>query len=176
MTVTTGARGSASALVRGFFFLGEGFRVVELGGQRLVAHFLDDDHRRLLVELLVDGDHLAELHQLLDDLAGLHRHLVRQVGHRDGLGHVHLLHLLLGRGVKPRSALAAFAAAAAAARRAPAGARAAVAARLQRALLGHVVGPAGRQLLALDLLLVARLGGSGRRRLQAGRPACGSCP
>jgi hypothetical protein len=36
----------------------EGFRVVQLGGQRLVAHFLDDDHRRLLVELLVDGDHL----------------------------------------------------------------------------------------------------------------------
>ena len=53
---------------RGFLF-GEGFRVVQLGGQRLVAHFLDDDHRRLLVELLVDGDHLAQLHQLLDDLA-----------------------------------------------------------------------------------------------------------
>jgi hypothetical protein len=71
MTVTTGARGSCLGLVRGLFFLGEGFRVVELGGQRLVAHLLDDDHRRLLVELLVDGDHLAQLHQLLDDLAGL---------------------------------------------------------------------------------------------------------
>ena len=78
-------------------FLEEGFRVVELGGKRLVAHFLDHDHRRLLVELLVDGDHLAQLHQLLDDLGGLDRHLVRQVGHADGLGHVHFLHLLLGR-------------------------------------------------------------------------------
>ena len=79
MTVTTGARvtdsccESASRLL-----LEEGVRVVELGGQRGVAHFLDDDHRRLLVELLVDGDHLAQLHQLLDDLGGLDRHLVRR--------------------------------------------------------------------------------------------------
>jgi hypothetical protein len=95
MTVTTGARGSCSASCSGGgFFFGEGFRVVQLGGQRLVAHLLDDDHRRLLVELLVDGDHLAQLHQLLDDLGGLDAHLVRQVGHRDGLGHVHFLDLL----------------------------------------------------------------------------------
>ena len=41
----------------------EGFRVVELGGNRLVAHFLDHDHGRFLVQRLVDGDHLAQLHQ-----------------------------------------------------------------------------------------------------------------
>ena len=63
--------------------------IVQLGGHRLVAHFLDDDHRRVLVELLVDGDHLAHLHQRLDHLGGLDRHLVRQLGDRDGLRHVH---------------------------------------------------------------------------------------
>ena len=62
------------------FLFEEGVRIVELGGERRVAHFLDDDHRRLLVELLVDRDHLAELHQLLDDLGRLDRHLVREVG------------------------------------------------------------------------------------------------
>ena len=80
MTVTTGARGSASRVGVADVFLEEGFRIVELGGERLVAHFLDDDHRRLLVELLVDGDHLAQLHQLLDDLGRLDRHLVREFG------------------------------------------------------------------------------------------------
>ena len=75
-------------------FLEERVRIVQLGGERRVAHLLDDDHRRLLVELLVDRDHLAQLHQLLDDLGGLDRHLVRQVGDADGLGHVHFLHLL----------------------------------------------------------------------------------
>ena len=66
----------------GVLFLQEGIRVVELGRHGGVAHFLDDDHRRLLVELLVDGDHLAELHQVFDDLGGLDRHLVGEVGHR----------------------------------------------------------------------------------------------
>ena len=78
-------------------FLEERLGIVELGGERLVAHLLDHDHRRLLVELLVDGDHLAQLHQLLDDLGRLDRHLVRQVGDADRLGHVHFLHLRLGR-------------------------------------------------------------------------------
>ena len=68
MTVTTGARGSASAWSLRCFLFQEGFRIVQLGGQRLVAHFLDDDHGRFLVQRLVDGDHLAQLHQVLDDL------------------------------------------------------------------------------------------------------------
>ena len=67
-------------------FLEEGVRVVELGREGLVAHFLDEDHGRFLVELLVDGHHLAELHQLLDDLRRLHAHLVREVGDADRFG------------------------------------------------------------------------------------------
>ena len=145
------------------FLLGEGLRVVELGCQRLVAHLLDDDHRRLLVHLLVDGDHLAQLHHLLDDLAGLHAHLVRKVGHADRLGHVHFLGHELRRRRVAGGTLGAAVAATTAARRAPARASAAVAARLQRrAPLGRIVGPARRELLGLDLLLVTWLGRAGR--------------
>ncbi len=93
-------RRARDQFVRAFgfvFFLEEGIRIVELGGHRGVAHLLDDDHRGFLVELLVDGDHLAQLHQVLDHLAGLDAHLVRQIGHADGLGDVHFLHLELDR-------------------------------------------------------------------------------
>ncbi len=62
-------------------------RVVELGRDRLVAHFLDDDHRRFLIEHLVDRDHRAELHHYLDDLGGLDAHLAGKVGHGDRFRH-----------------------------------------------------------------------------------------
>src|SRR5690606_22704568 len=53
-----------------------------------------------LVEHLVDGDHLAQLHQMLDDLSSLDCHLVRQIGHCNGFRHVNFtrdefLHLRL---------------------------------------------------------------------------------
>src|SRR6185295_11067363 len=84
----------------------------------------------------------------------------------DGLGDVDLLHLLLDRRDEVRrTAVAAIAAACTAARRAPTGAgtaRGSVGAALDRALLGRVVGPAGRQFLGLDRLLVAGLGSRGR--------------
>jgi len=48
------------------FFFKEGIRIVQLGGKRLVAHFFHHDHGGFLVQVLVDGDHLAELHHLLD--------------------------------------------------------------------------------------------------------------
>ncbi len=148
---------------RGFFFLEEGFRVVELGRHRGMAHFLDQDHGGFLIELLVDGDHLAQLHQMLDQLAGLDRHLVRQVGHADGFGHVHFLHREFGRRVVAVAAALAVVAAPCTARRAPTRpAGTAVGARLQRALLRRIVGPAGGQLFGLERLLVARLGGRGR--------------
>jgi hypothetical protein len=68
-------------------FIGkEGIRIVELGGKGLVAHLLDDDHRRFLVEHLVDGDHGAHLHQGLDDFGRLDGHLVGQVGDGNGFG------------------------------------------------------------------------------------------
>ena len=71
---------------------GERFRIVQRGRHGLVAHFLDHDHGRVLVQRLVDGDHLAQLHQVLDHLGRLHGHLVRELGHRDGFGHVHFDH------------------------------------------------------------------------------------
>ena len=54
-----------------------------------MAHFLDDDHRRFLIQHLVDGDHRAHFHQDLDDFGRLDRHLVRQIGHRNGFGNMH---------------------------------------------------------------------------------------
>ncbi len=140
--------------------LEEGVGVVQLRSECLVAHFLDEDHRGFLVELLVDGDHLAQLHQLLDDLGGLHAHLVGQIGDADGFRHVHLLHLLLDRSDKGRHRPIAAFAATPPTRSAPAGAGATgrcVIASLQATLLGRVVGPAGRQLFRLDRLLVAWL-------------------
>jgi hypothetical protein len=92
-----GARLERYVLVLAAGILEEGVRVVQLGGNRLVAHFLDHDHRRLLVEDLVDGDHGTHLHHDLDDLDGLDRHLVGKVGDRDGLRHVDFAHDRLGR-------------------------------------------------------------------------------
>ena len=69
-----------------FGFGEERIRIVLLRGLRLVAHFRGQDDRRLLVEHLVDRDHLAELHQRLDDLGRLHRQLPRELGHGDRLG------------------------------------------------------------------------------------------
>ncbi len=162
-------------------FLEEGIGIVELGGHRRVAHLLDDDHRGLLVELLVDGDHLAQLHQLLDDLGGLHRHLVRQVGDADRLRNVHFLGLEFGRrheGAAERHRCGRrggrHAGARQPARPAPAGA---ARCGLEGALLRGVVGPARRELLRLDRFLVARLGAPcPARRRPACRPSCGSCP
>src|SRR3989304_1185475 len=72
--------------------------IVESGGGRLVAHFLDHDHGAFLVEDLIDGHHLAELHQYLDYLRRLPGHLVREVGYGDGLRYVHLAGYGLGGG------------------------------------------------------------------------------
>ena len=83
--------------LRCLLLFGKCLRVVQLGREGLVAHFFDHDHGGLLVQLLVDGDHLPQLHQLLDDLTGLDAHLVGQISHTDGLWDVHLLHLHGGR-------------------------------------------------------------------------------
>ena len=158
------------------FFFEERVRIVQLGGEGLVAHLLDHDHRGLLVELLVDGDHLAQLHQLLDHLGGLDRHLVRQVGDADGLGNVHFLDHHLGGCLEVALALVSLTTAAAA-RRTPArpvGATTIGAALAgSGALLGRVVSPAGGQLLALDGFLVARLGRRGRGGTRRARHGLG---
>ena len=44
-----------------------------------VAHFLNHEHRGLLIQHLVDRHHHAHLHQRLDHLRRLDRHALRQV-------------------------------------------------------------------------------------------------
>eukprot|EP00042_Codosiga_hollandica_P026765 m.128529 g.128529 ORF g.128529 m.128529 type:complete len:506 (-) comp52295_c0_seq7:2236-3753(-) len=171
-------------LLGGALFFEEGIRIVQLGGEGLVTHFLDQDHGRLLVQLLVDGDHLAQLHQLLDYFGSLDRHLVRQIGHGNGFRHVHFLDLHFCRCLEVRLAVATAVVAATAAtgtttrRSAPVATatRAVGTGRagtdgLEAALLGGVIGPAGRQLLGLDRLLVARLGRGAARSSRCARRA-----
>ena len=62
-----------------------------------MAHLLDDEHRGVLVDDLVDGRHDAHVHQHLDDLGGLHGHLLRELGDRDGLADGHFAHHRRGR-------------------------------------------------------------------------------
>ena len=135
-------------------FVQEGFRIVQLGGDGDVAQFLDHDHGRFLVQHLVDGDHLAQLHQVLDDFRGLDGHLVRQVGHADGLGHVDFTRdeFLRRRLVAAIVLLVATATAAGLATALAAGAPAVAAGRRRRLvgrlLAGGVVGP-GRETSAV---------------------------
>ena len=67
-------------------------RVIEFGGNCLMAHFFHHNHGRFLVEHLIDGNHLAHLHECLDHLCALNRHLVGEVCHRNGFGNMHLAH------------------------------------------------------------------------------------
>ena len=164
-------------------FVQEGFRIVQLGGDGDVAQFLDHDHGRFLVQHLVDGDHLAQLHQVLDDFRGLDGHLVRQVGHADGLGHVDFTRdeFLRRRLVAAIVLLVATATAAGLAAALAAGAPAVAAGRRRRLvgrlLAGGVVGPGRGDFGRLDGLLrtgSARLGvllggASGRGGGLAGR-------
>ena len=61
-----------------------------LFGERDVLHleaeFRGDEHGGVEVDGLVDRDHHAHREQLLDDLAGLDGHLVRELGDRAVLG------------------------------------------------------------------------------------------
>ena len=77
--------------------LGRGDRQLRLGAVRTrflddVAHLRDDNSGGVAVEHLVDGYHAAELHQDLDNLHGLDRHLLRQLGHGNGFGQHDLAH------------------------------------------------------------------------------------
>ena len=137
ITVTTGGRGSAVDARAPRDSASSASGSSSLAGLRLVPHFLDQDHRGFLVEHLVDRDHLAQLHQRLDDLGGLHRHLVREIGDGDRLGNRDFADDRPGRAA--RRAFAAFlvvATRAADLGLAPAGRRGAagdVAAQLERA-------------------------------------------
>ncbi len=85
--------------------LEESIRIVQFGGKRLVAHLLDHDHGRFLIQHLVDGDHRPHLHHHLDDFYGLHRHPVRQIGHRNGFRNMYLADNDFGRRLEAPLAL-----------------------------------------------------------------------
>ena len=76
--------------------------IIELGGLRRVAHFLDQDDRRLLIENLIDRDHRTELHQDFYDFSRLHGHLVGQFTDRNRLRHRNFAHYRLDRRTEGR--------------------------------------------------------------------------
>ena len=59
--------GQGFSLLALHVLVGEGFRVVQRRRDSFVAHFFHHDHGGILVQRLVDGDHLSELHQVFDD-------------------------------------------------------------------------------------------------------------
>ena len=75
-----------------------------------VAQLFDHQHRGVALDRLIDRRHDAQVHQHLDHLGRLDRHLLRQLGHRDGLAERHLaldrrgghLEAVLGFGAGPR--------------------------------------------------------------------------
>jgi hypothetical protein len=146
-----------------------GLRIVELGGLRLVAHFLDDDHRGLLVEHLVDRRHGARLHERLDDLGRLHRHAVRQLAHRNRLGHRDLADQGLRRRSKGGRLVGRLAAMAPAARVPAAYPAACIAAGLDLAPAHRVVAQDGGGLRLLRLLVDLAVARRLRRVQRRGR-------
>ena len=130
--------------------VGKGFRVVQRGGHRFVAHFFHHNHGGVLVQRLVDGDHLAELHQVLDHLGRLDAHFVRQFRHGNGFRHMNLKHLEFGGRYKSGlgTCVAVVAAAATRASAETATARNDGRATARKALLlGGIVFPGRRQVL-----------------------------
>ena len=135
-----------------------------------MAHFLDDEHRRVLIEHLVDRDHLPHLHEGLDHFGGLDGHLVGKVRNADRLRHLNFTHHLLLNLLNGFGMTVAVLAATAAGR-APAGLPGIVlTARLDRAamltLITEAVGAAlaalltvGRVALAAITGILLRLGG-----------------
>ena len=122
-----------------------------------MAHFFHHDHRRVLVQRLVDGGHLAELHQLLDDLRGLDRHLVGQLAHSDGFGHVHFEHACFDRCLWCAVVITVAVSTAFGATTpiVTAHTTRGIATRFDGLLFGLIIGPAGRQLGTLDLFVAS---------------------
>ena len=94
MIVTTGARSDGLGRARSLF---DGLDELVLDRRFLerlrgVAHLLDDERRRVLIEDLVDRDHHAHLHEGLDDLVGLDGHLLREVADRDRVSDLDFAH------------------------------------------------------------------------------------
>ena len=140
------------------------FGVVRLRGEGLVAHFFDDQHRGVLVEHLVDRDHLTHQHESLDHFRRLDAHLVGEVGDRDRLGDLHFAHDRFLRLLRHQLTLTVTVLAAAAARGAEA-LRVVFAARLDDAALLVVVVPTAAAVLRLLLVGGMTLLLRGRRLL-----------
>ena len=83
-------------LLRGFKRLRQltekSIRLIQLGRLGDVSHVFHHDHRGLLVQHLIDGDHAAEFDQGLDDRSRLHRHLVCEIGDGNGFRHHDVAH------------------------------------------------------------------------------------
>ena len=134
-----------------------------------MAHFLDHDHGGVLVQHLIDGHHLAHLHQALDDFSGLDRHLVGKLTHGNRLRHMHVAHHRFSRrGKRRRFVLLRMAVTALFWSTAPTRCAPGIAAGFDGALLGRVIslpryrsqycGGLGRLFRSL-LVGVARFGG-----------------
>ena len=138
----------------------EGLRVVQRGNHGGVAQLFYHDHGGILVQRLVDGDHLAQLHQLLDDFGCLNGHLVRQFSHGNGLGHVHFQHpefrCRCGAVVFAVAVTTALATGSGAPVGRAAGTGARVTPGFEFFLFGRIAGPAARQLGRFDLFARAR--------------------
>ena len=65
----------------------------------IVAEFLDQQFRGILVDRLVDGDHHAHVEQRLDQFGTLFGHAVGEFLDGDCLGHDHVAHLLFARAI-----------------------------------------------------------------------------
>ncbi len=77
--------------------LQRGFRVGVLGANRVMAQFLDHQHRGVVVDGLVDGRHDAHLEQRLDHLGTLDGHLLGQVGDQVAVAYHDVAHDRRGR-------------------------------------------------------------------------------
>ena len=145
------------------FVVSKGFWIVQCSHHRFVTHFFHHDHGGILVQGLVHGGHLAQLHQVLDDLRGLDGHLVGQLGHGDGLGHMDFQHAHFGWcllaltiiTVTVITASATWACAPVVTANTATG----VTTRGNRLFLGRITRPTGRQFGRLDFFVCARSGG-----------------
>ena len=78
--------------LRRHFGIGKCLNVIKSGNDCFVTQFLNHNHGCILVQWLIDGNHLTQLHELFDDLRRFDRHFVSQFSHRDGLWHMNLKH------------------------------------------------------------------------------------
>ena len=70
----------------------------QLGG---MAHFLGEQYRRFLVDVLIHGGHFTHLHHCLDEFLGLDVHPLGQLSHGDGFGNLYVVYHFLRGALEP---------------------------------------------------------------------------